>query len=164
MKFLNEEYLLEMSNIRGKYVQVEDIDFSFYFSSKNNVNSQHGIRVKICWNREKIGLDLLDGVLELHGNYQYISKNRPNVVPDRYDLDTARYFFKRYKVLFSAVWENKLDENNLVAYLTKRITFEDLLNSFEDINEEYIEIITKAKNIKELESIVRKFNVFNMND
>lgn len=159
---LEENLLFEMSNIRGKFVKVEDIDFSFYFSSKNNVNNQHGIRVKICWNREKIGKDLLDGYMELHGDYKYISKNNPNVKPDEVDLATARYFFKRYKVLFAAVWENKLDENILSDYLRGNIDFTELLDSFEDLPDNDMIKIKQAKSVKDLFNIVKENNIFNL--
>lgn len=164
MKLIKEQYLFEMSNIKGKYIKIEDIDFSFYFSSKNNVNNQHGIRVKICWNREKIGEDLLDGYMELHGNYKYVSKKEPNIKSDSIDIATARYFFKRYKVLFSAVWENKLDENILSDYLRGNINFTQLLKEFENIENNQYELINSASNIKDLERLVRTYNIFNMND
>lgn len=164
MKLIREDYLTEMSNIRGKYVTIEDIDFSFYFSSKNNASNQHGIRVKICWNREKIGRDLLDGYMELHGDYKYVSSLNPNIKPDSIDIATARYFFKRYKVLFAAVWENKLDENILSDYLRGNIDFNTLLKNFEDISNENYQLINNTTNLKSLEKTVREFNIFNMND
>ena len=163
MKFLKQD-LLEMSSIRGKYIKIEDIDFSFYFSSKNNVSNQHAIRVKICWSREKIGKDLLDGYLELHGDYKYVSKREPNIKPDSVDVATARYFFKRYKVLFSAVWENKLDENILSDYLRGNINFKEVLKEFENIENNEYELINSAINIKDLERIIREYKIFNMND
>lgn len=164
MKLLNENSLFEMSNLRGKMIKLEDIDFSFYFSSKANVNTQHGIRVKICWNREKVSKDLLDGYMELHGDYKYVSKNNPNVKPDKFDILTARYFFKRYKVLFAAVWENKLDENLLNDYFREKISLEELLDEFEDISVEDKEKIKEARDLKDLERIVRENKIFNMND
>lgn len=41
-QLIKEDMLTEMANVRGKDVEVDDIDFSFYFSKKN---SNHGIRV-----------------------------------------------------------------------------------------------------------------------
>lgn len=161
---LVEEYLFEMSNIRGNKIKIEDIDFSFYFSSKSNVDCRHGIRVKICWNKEKLSPSLLDGYMELHGNYKYVSKENPNYKPNKYDIATAQYFFRRYKVLFSAVWEEKLDENVLNDYLRGIINFEELLNEFENILPENKDKIKKAKDRKELEKIVRENNIYNMND
>ena len=50
-QLIQEEMLTEMANVRGKDVEVDDIDFSFYFSKKN---SNHGIRLKVVWNRERM--------------------------------------------------------------------------------------------------------------
>lgn len=160
---LDEDFLFEMSNVRGKLVKIEDLDFSFYFSSKKNVNSQHGIRVKICWNREKISKDLLDGFMELHGDYEYTPTKNPNKKADEVDISTARYFFKRYKVLFAAVWEGILDENLMSDYLRGNISFRDLLKEFE-LPQNKLNLILNCSDRKELESIVRKYNIFNMND
>ena len=51
MKIMLEdvEKLMEMANLRGKQVKTDNIDFSFYFSSK--AGNSHSIRIKICWNR-----------------------------------------------------------------------------------------------------------------
>ena len=161
---LDKEELFEMANIRAKQIKIEDLDFSFYFSSKADVNNQHSIRVKLCWDKEKIGKDLIDGTLELHGDYEYHRSSNPvNKHLSQIDLDTARYFFKRYKVLFAAVWEGVLDENDMVSYLRGQITFEDLLKLFE-VSDEELKLISIAKNRKELEKIVRENNIFNMND
>lgn len=163
-ELLFENYLFEMSNVRGKTIKIENIDFSFYFSSKEDANNQHGIRVKISWNREKVSSKLLDGYMELHGEYKYKSRNKPNTIPNEKDKNKAREFFKKYKVLFAAVWEDKLDQNDLVAYLREMINFENLLNNFESITEEQKKLITQAKDLKDLEMKVRENNIFNMND
>ena len=36
-ELLFENYLFEMSNVRGKTIKIENIDFSFYFSSKEDI-------------------------------------------------------------------------------------------------------------------------------
>lgn len=156
--------LFEMSNIRGKFVKIEDLDFSFYYSSKDNVNNQHGIRVKICWNREKIDASMIDGYLELHGDYKYKSSPHPTFKPDSVDIATARYFFKRYKVLFAAVWEKVLDENILSDYLRGTRNLKETIDYFENISDHDLELLKRAGGLKELEKIVRKYSIFNMND
>ena len=158
-----KESLFEMSNIRGKYIKVEDLDFSFYFSSKSNAYDRHGIKVKLCWNREKIGRDLLDGYMELSGDYKYTSTAHPANKIDSVDIATARYFFKKYKVLFSAVWEEVLDENFLVSYLKGDLSFSDLTQEFELPFDSY-EFVQRCKSLKELESVVRRYHIYNMND
>lgn len=163
MKVIKEDMLMEMSNVHGKRVKVDEIDFSFYFSSKEAVSSQHGIRVKICWNRDKISHTLIDGYMELHGDYKYVSAIHPNVYPNKYDIATARYFFKRYKVLFAAVWEGILYEDELIQFLIGRINLHDLITTFNIPNEKY-EIIEDVDSLKDLEKLVREHDIFNMND
>ena len=160
---LDEDMLLEMANVIGRYVTVDEIDFSFYFGSKDAVNGQHGIRAKICWNKSKI-MKSFDGYMELHGDYKYISAKNSNNTPSSYDIYAARYFFKRYKALFSAVWENKLNENFVVSYLTGDISFHKLMTRFEDIDEKYKQIIENCDNARELEKVVRQYNIYNLND
>lgn len=65
------QHLLE-ANLVGKTVNTDVINFSFYFSDK--FVADHGIRVKIIWNRNKMRGDN-SGYLELHGNYKYESNN-----------------------------------------------------------------------------------------
>lgn len=156
---IDEDWLLEMSNIRGKFVKVEDIDFSFYFSAKN---SNHGIRVKIRWDREKLGTDF-DGYLELHGDYKWNPVTHSKKVK-QYEIDTARYFFKRYKSLFAAVWELKLDENILIEYLKGQIPLHDLIKEFENISQKDIDKMLECNTTTELNKCVRENDIFNMND
>lgn len=156
------EKLMEMANVRGKNVVTDKINFSFYFSSKAGMS--HGIRVKICWNPNRIGDNVIDGYMELHGDYEYISSPNPVNSCDSKDVKLARTFFKKYKVLFSAVWELVLDPPELQDYFRKLISFSDMLKEFHGIDKDVYEAIQFAKSLQELESIVRKTNAFNMND
>lgn len=156
------EKLMEMANVRGKNVVTDKINFSFYFSSKAGMS--HGIRVKICWNPNRIGDNVIDGYMELHGDYEYISSPNPVNSCDSKDVKLARTFFKKYKVLFSAVWELVLDPPELQDYFRKIISFDNLLGEFHSIKSSSYEAIQFAKSLQELESIVRKTNAFNMND
>lgn len=103
-------------------------------------------------------------VLELHGEYKYTHRNKQGYTPDSVDIATARYFGKKYKVLFAAVWEDVLYQNRVVEYVEGKITFGQLLHEFEELTEEQYTRVCSAKNIKELEEIVRKYHIFNMND
>ena len=156
----DEDLLMEMANLRGKDVKIEDINFSIYFSPKQT--DQHSIRIKVLWNRERMNSGNFDGVLYLHGDYEY--KQNPNAdnKPDMYDIFELRYFAKRYKVLFVAVWENKLDPNDVEDYFKGRLSFEELLTLFLDLDSDDYDKIQQARNIKELEQIVSENNIFNM--
>ncbi len=161
MRFgLDEDLLMEMANLRGKDVKIEDINFSIYFSPKQT--DQHSIRIKVLWNRERMNSGNFDGVLYLHGDYEY--KQNPNAdnKPDMYDIFELRYFAKRYKVLFAAVWENKLDPNDVEDYFKGRLSFEELLTLFLDLDSDDYDKIQQARNIKELEQIVSENDIFNM--
>ena len=155
--------LFEMANARRKKITVANLDFSFYFGTKASVNNQHGIRAKLCWNREKVGSDLLDGVLELHGDYHYQQTAHPNHNPNQAELDTARQFFKSHKVLFAAVWEGVLDEHSMVSYLYGEISLNELLAFFELPNEQK-QLVTEAADNQDLERIVRAHHIYNLND
>lgn len=56
-----------MSNLRGKYVKTDKIDFSFYFSMQK---ASHAIRVKVSFNPSKVK-ETDFGVLELHGDWKF---------------------------------------------------------------------------------------------
>lgn len=61
-----KHFLIEMANVTGKFMKVEDIDFSFYFSKKN---SSHAIRLKINWSRNSM---TGGGIMRVMLNYMII--------------------------------------------------------------------------------------------
>lgn len=156
---LDEDVLLEMANLRGKDVKIEDIDFSLFFSRKY---PNHGCRVKICWNREKMTHDT--GNLEIHGDYKYKHDASCKYKPDAVELSTARYFVKKYKVLFAAVWEEKLDPTDVIDYFRERLTWNELLRCFINVSQTDFTRIQNCKTRKELEDCVRMYKIYNMND
>ena len=169
-KNLFEEYvrepsklLFEMANLRGEDVEVEDgLPFSMYISSKDVVHGVHGIRVEIVWNPAKMRSDA-DGFMELHGDYKYVAgkyKKKPTADEEK----CAREFFKKYKVLFAAVWENKLVDSAVTSYMMGDRSWTKLLGNFKDITEDEQCKINHCKTIEELEKCVRDNNIFNMND
>lgn len=160
MRFIYTDHLLEMANIRGRDISVEDIDFSFFFSRKY---PNHAPRIKICWNRERMTHDT--GNLELHGDYKYTQDASCKYKPDSVDIATARYFAKKYKVLLMAVWEEKLDPNDLIDWLRGRISWKELLDSFINIGESEKRVLSHiAPSVQNLENIVRRYNLWNLYD
>lgn len=149
--------LLEMSNVRGKYVKTDDINFSFYFSDRTKCN--HGIRVKVQWTLEKVS-GSPDGYFELHGDYKYRQSKDSDKHPSSKDISDARDFFKKYIVLFQAVWNMKLEEDDLVDYFRGFISLKDLIDKFENISNYDKEKIREAETILELEEIISKNNIF----
>ena len=118
--------LMEMANVVGNDVKLEDrLPFSFYFSNKDAVHSQHGIRLKVLWNPSKSPSNA-DGYMEMHGDYNYISGSH-KYKPTGKELSILKNFCKKYKVLFSAVWEDKLDQSAAQKYFDGRLQFNELL-------------------------------------
>ena len=72
-------------------------------------------------------------------------------------------FFRTYKVLFAAVWEEELQEYALEDYLRGLCSWEDMMHEFE-FYEEYHQELDQIQNCEELESFVRENNIFSMND
>ena len=157
-KLLQEEYLTEMADVLGRKVRVEKINFSFYFSQ---AQGQHTIRAKICWNREKL-YHQFDGIIQLFGEYKYISSSNPTKKPSQKDINQAREFFKKYKVLFAACWDDKLQPADVVDYLEGHIDFRELLKNFYGINN-YHKLLD-SNDVTELYNIVKKYNIFNLYD
>lgn len=161
---LDEEFLFEMTNVRGDEIKIADVGFSFYFSSKNDVN--HGMRVKVKWNPSKIGKDL-DGYFEMHGDYKYYHSPNSKNLPSKRDIKKAREFLKEYKVLFAAVWENILSPYYLEAFLRMDKKLNDIISNFKldkDIIDDLNSKIKHEWDLDILEKEVRKNNLFNMND
>lgn len=160
---IKEDLLMEMANIVGRRVKTDSITFSLYFSRKNA--SRHSIRVKVYWDRQNISEDKC-GYMELHGDYNYSQSPTQKYKPKAYMVDTLRYFIKKYKVLFSAVWEEVLGEDSLQEYFRGGINFKELLQEFVEnkIGKQKYEALNYAEDLKQLEYIVRKYSIFNMND
>lgn len=155
--------LMEMSNVVGNDIKIDKkLPFSFYISSRRAVHNQHGIRVKIIWNPSKAPASA-DGYMELHGNYDYTIGSH-KYKPTAKELKIARDFFKRYKVLFAAVWEERVDPQQVYRYFVGDIPFKELLSKFYDVSEEQYYHLNHARDLQELEEIVRKYKIFNMND
>lgn len=157
------QVLLEMANLRGNDIKVEpQLPFSFYFSSKSKVHNRHAIRAKILWNPSRSPADA-DGYMELHGDYEYIPGSH-KYRPTAKELKIARDFFKKYKVLFAAVWEEKLDDADVQHYLEGYIDFKNTINKFYNISEQEYYEINHCNTLTELEQCIREHNIFNMND
>ena len=159
LKNLNEESLLEMANVTGRFVKIENIDFSFYFSKRN---ASHGIRIKINWNRESMTGEA-EGYMELHGSYKYFQASNVKYKPNRQQIKNVQKFAKKYKVLFAAVWECKLDADMLTEYFKGRVSWGDLMNSFEHVTKDQQQTINRCEDLTELEKQVRAHDIYNMN-
>ena len=161
------EILFEMAGIRGKTVKnPARLPFSFYFSTKDAVESkdvQHGLRVKPVFNPESIKLSEL-GTLKLHGDWQYIPGPNDTNIKSKY-IKEMKDFFKKYKILFAAVWEHALPHDIVEDYFRGHATFEDILPEFE-FYDTYKNLINSfnghgIKTFEDIHDFVVKYNLFN---
>ena len=153
--------LMEMANVRGNYVKTDNINFSFYFSDKTECN--HAIRVKIKWNPAKVS-GSLDGYLKLHGDWEYVQSTNSDANPSNKDLMMMKQFFYKYKVLFAAVWEMKLETDDVTDFFLGRISLVELIDRFNDIEPEHLMRLWTVTTIKQLTDLVREWEMFPMND
>lgn len=156
--------LTEMACVRSVNMNVEKgLPFSFYFSSKEDVFGRHGIRLKVQWNPTRITSRDADGYFELHSDYKYVSGSH-RYAPTARELKVARDFIRKYKVLFAAAWEGKVLTEDVADWFEGKIRFNELLSRFENIGELDYYIINHCRSVYELEEVVRKYRIFNMND
>ena len=151
---IEEDYLIEMANIVGKYVKIENLKFSFYFSSKDGVS--HSIRVKPVFNTEKL-LKSKTGTLQLTGNWEYIPGEDDKSVSG-IDINNMKSFFKEYIVLFCMVWDEQLDDTSVQRYFNGDMSFEDLLKEISFYDEVEMNSITT---VEELTDYARKTGFVN---
>ena len=147
-----------LCDMTGKFVLVEYINFSFEFAIKSNVQ-HNAIQVVINWNRDRLS-GTKDGYMNLWGNYKYVRYEYGQDASNE-EISEARDFFMKYKVLFAAVWEENLDPDSVRDYLRKILSFDELKESFYDVPEG---IFKDAKTIADIEDIIRKNKLFDMND
>lgn len=156
---MNSDDIFGMSTVRGIKVNVPHrLPFSFYFSSKR---SSHGIRVRPIFNPNRMIMDDA-GNLELHGEWKY-TQGRGDKHINKKQKDDMINFFKEYKVLFAAVWEEVLQEDVLQDYFRGTASLSELIYEF-DFYSEYEDKLDKILDVRSLEKFVRKYDVFNMND
>ena len=157
--------LTEMACVRGIDVRPNQFPFSFYFSTKTAVHNQHGIRVKIQWSANRIKSKDADGYFIIHGVYPYeYVEGSHKYKPTEGEKKSAAEFIKENKVLFSAVWEEVVDENDVRKYFEGDISWKELMKRFDTGNPTWNFYVTTTDNQKELEQLVREENMFNMND
>ena len=154
------ENILGMSNIVGKVVKNPNkLPFSFYFSQKGD--NKHGIRVKPMFNPDKLSVRLC-GNLELHSDWEYTPGPDDKNVSSKL-VKQMKQFFRDYKVLFAAVWEEELQEYVLEDYLRGLCSWSDLISELEFYSD-YSEELDRIQNCSQLEDFVRQNNIFSMND
>ena len=155
---VENEYLMEMANVVGKYVKrLNKLPFSFYFSKDDG--NPHGIRVKPAFNPEKIIRKQL-GELRLHGKWEYVPSDIDKDIDSR-EIRKMKKFFRKYLVLFCAVWDELLDEYPVQAYLRNEFTLQDVIKAFE-FYDKHSDDLNNITTIEELERYCRENNLVNL--
>ena len=121
----------------------------------------HGIRVKPIFNPDKVHISEA-GTLKLCNDWEYIPGKNEGHIAEK-DIRNMKDFFKKYQVLFAAVWEGELQEGDLVDYFQGALDFDSLVESLECYHK-YSEELSECMNVEDLEQVVRQYNIFNMND
>lgn len=161
-EYLSEDYMMETTGVRFQDCSMP-INFSFRFGMNGGVGGcLNGIRVKVS--AEKAKVPHMNGTLEIFGDYKFTYFDGEEGSVSEELLEEMKTFFKKYKVLFAAVWEWKLYQGYLADYFKSRLSFEELVRNFENMSLRNRRLIRKATDIKDLEKIVRENNIFNMND
>lgn len=150
LKKIDEEYLIEMSNVVGKYVKnPEKLPFSFYFSS--GVDVPHSIRVKPMFNPEKLKKSLT-GTLKLSDDWKYIPGENDKNVSEQ-EIKEMKKFFKDNIVLFVLVWDEFLQDSVVEHYFLGDLSFQEMLKDL-DFYEKLPEL-KRCKTIKGFEKCIR---------
>lgn len=153
-----EDYLIEIANVRGRYVKnPSQLPFSFYFSS--GVGVPHSIRVKPVFNSEKLKQSET-GTLKLCDDWEYIpGKNDKDVSSDL--VRQMKEFFKKYIVLFCAVWDEQLQDSVLEDYFMGSIDFTVMVKDL-DFYELFQSELSDIHTVEELENFCRNNNLVNL--
>lgn len=167
-EYVHEVLLWEMANVVGKYVKSETnpLNFSFHFLGKDD-NMKHAIRVKITWNPNHIKQGQFDGYIEAHGDYRYYQSPKSDAHPTKKEVDRARMFVRKNKVLFAAVWEGVVNDNIVQDYFRGNAPLYEVVANLDLPDDIYYKLnhgFIEKNTLTELEDRVRKYHAFNMND
>ena len=155
-RYIHEQTEIQcMSNVRGKYVTVESVPFSFYYSV---ANSNHGPRVKVTMNSENMRPNRMSS-LKLCDDWSLEQSDSADRISSK-ELKEMQSFFRRYLVLFLFVWEDKVSEPALGDYLEGKISFSELIEML-DFYSDYSEELSEIETIEELEQFCREYKLVN---
>lgn len=150
------EEILAMSNVRGRFIVVEDVPFSFYYSV---MNGNHGPRVKVTMNSDNLRPNRMSS-LKLCDDWELIQNEQDSRISAK-DLNEMKQFFRKYLVMFLLVWEDYISEPALGDYFEGKISFSDFVSGL-DFYGDWVEEMDEIHDVAELEKFCRKYNLVNM--
>lgn len=149
------EDILAMSNVRGKYIAVEKIPFSFYYSIKN---SNHGPRVKVTMDAEKLRPNRMS-TMKLCDDWSIEVNELDNKISSK-DEQLMKEFFRKYLIMFLLVWEDLIYEPSIADYMNGNITLKDFISNL-DFYDDYKSELDMVGSVAELEEFCRENNLVN---
>lgn len=152
----SNEDIMCMSNVRGMYVKIEDIPFSFYYSVQNG---NHGPRVKVTMDSSKLRPNRMS-TLKLCDDWELIANPEDTRINHR-DLNLMKFFFRKYLILFLLTWEDKVDEPLLGDFMEGKISLQDFVKSL-DFYEDYSQELDTIRDVVDLESFCKEHNLVNL--
>lgn len=149
------EDIVAMSDVRGKYVTVENIPFSFYYSVRN---SNHGPRVKVTMNGQNMRPNKMSS-LKICDDWSIDINDQDSRISSK-DLNSMKEFFRKYIVLFLIVWEDLISEPDLGDYLEGKISLQEFIQDT-DFYTDYSDELDTIDSVTELEEFCRNNNIVN---
>lgn len=136
--------------VRGNEVKnPHKLNFSFYFSTKD---SCHSIRVKPVFAPSRMQYSNA-GNLDLHTDWEFMpERDDRNVDPS--EIQQMKEFFRKYFILFSAVWDSQLPSIVVKDYFEGKCTLNQLIKQTEFYSD-YSSELDKIKSIEDLEEFCR---------
>ena len=158
----DSESIFGMSNVRGRHIKVEKgIPFLFYYSPKDEDRQSHEIRVKPSFNREKLMLSQA-GTLKLCDDWKYIPGEKDQNISAK-QITAMKQFFRKYLVLFCAVWDKQVYDTDLEDFMRGEISLAEFIQDL-DFYDKYKDDLDQIKTVSELEDYCYKNNLINLRD
>lgn len=148
--------IFAMSCVRGRFVTVEKLNFSFYYFPRTN---SHGPRVKVSFNPNMMRVEQ-SGTQKLCDDWSFQGSKKALSSISSADIKKMQQFFRKYLILFLLVWDFKCDEPSPENYLTGRIDFREFVENL-DFYQDYSEELDKVTNVAELEKFCRNNDLVN---
>lgn len=168
-RFIESSTTIEaMSKLKYKFADKTLFDVNFgefiYFSP---VLDSHGPRIKFYGGSKEtsttrtapsltFGVDVPCTVLV---QSWMNNKNCPNAFDEDYIRDLVKTV-QKIKPLLLLVWFNRLDEAETLKYFEGDYSWNDLLESVQDVDDSIMNEILKCKNLKELDACCKKYNLY----
>lgn len=148
--------IIAMANLRGRKIKnPHKLPFSFYFSGKQG---SHDIRVKPIFNPDKMMINKA-GNLKLNGDWDYTPGSDDKNVRSS-DVAKMKEFFRKYLVLFCAVWDLQLPDTTVQDYFEGDIDLAELVKDLSFYQDNYAFLDT-VHNIEDLEEVCREHDFVN---